>query len=62
VLAVPNLCELYPGICFTTEEKERENLSQGSRRDSKKAHYQDTHTLHNIDIDTDIDIDMWGIS
>ena len=30
--AVPSLCELYPGICLTTEEKARENLSQGSRR------------------------------
>jgi hypothetical protein len=32
VQAVPRLCELYPGICLTTEEKARENLSQGSRR------------------------------
>jgi hypothetical protein len=23
VRAVPRLCELYPGICLTTEEKER---------------------------------------
>ena len=30
--AVPRLCELYPGICLTTEEKARKNLSQGSRR------------------------------
>jgi len=29
---VPRLCEVYPGICLTTEEKARENLSQGSRR------------------------------
>jgi hypothetical protein len=29
--AVPCLGELYPGICLTTEEKERKNLSQGSR-------------------------------
>jgi len=29
---VPRLCELYPGICLTTEEKARKNLSQGSRR------------------------------
>jgi hypothetical protein len=29
VRAVPHLCELYPGICLTTEEKARENLSQG---------------------------------
>jgi len=32
VRAVPRLCELYPGICLTTEEKARENLSQGSQR------------------------------
>jgi hypothetical protein len=30
VRAVPRLCELYPGICLTTEEKARENLSYGS--------------------------------
>jgi len=29
---VARLCELYPGICLTTEEKARKNLSQGSRR------------------------------
>jgi len=29
---VPRLGELYPGICLTTEEKARKNLSQGSRR------------------------------
>jgi len=32
VRAVSRLCELYPGICLTTEEKARKNLSQGSRR------------------------------
>jgi hypothetical protein len=32
VRAVPRLCELYPGICLTTEVKARKNLSQGSRR------------------------------
>jgi len=32
VRAVPRLCELYPGICLTTEEKAWKNLSQGSRR------------------------------
>ena len=31
VRAVPRLCEVYPGICLTTEEKARRNLSQGSR-------------------------------
>jgi hypothetical protein len=52
VLAVPSLCELYPGICLTTEKKARKNLSQGSRRDSKYTHYQDTHTLQNPPIHT----------
>jgi len=28
--AVPRLCEFYPGICLTTEEKAQKNLSQGS--------------------------------
>jgi len=28
VRAVPRLCEFYPGICLTTEEKARKNLSQ----------------------------------
>jgi hypothetical protein len=27
VRAMPPLCELYPGICLTTEEKARKNLS-----------------------------------
>jgi len=30
VRAMPHLCEFYPGICLTTEEKARKNLSQGS--------------------------------
>jgi len=29
VRAMPRLCVLYPGICLTTEEKARQNLSQG---------------------------------
>ena len=29
--AVPRLCEFYPGICLTTEEKTRKNLSQGKK-------------------------------
>jgi hypothetical protein len=33
--AVPRLCALYPGICLTTEEKARKNLSQGSRECAK---------------------------
>jgi hypothetical protein len=30
VRSVPRLGELYPGICLTTAEKARKNLSQGS--------------------------------
>ena len=29
--AVPRPCEFYPGICLTTEEKARKNLSQGKK-------------------------------
>jgi hypothetical protein len=29
---VPCFCELYPGICLTTEEKAHKRLSLGSRR------------------------------
>ena len=32
VRAVPRLGELYPGICLTTEEEARKNLSQGTRK------------------------------
>jgi hypothetical protein len=28
---VPRLCEFYPGICLTTEEKARKNLSKGNK-------------------------------
>jgi adenine specific DNA methylase Mod len=28
---VLRLCEFYPGICLTTEEKARKNLSQGTK-------------------------------
>ena len=29
--AVPRLCEFYPGICLTTEEKARKNLRHGKK-------------------------------
>ena len=29
---MPCLCGLYPGICLTTEEEARKNLSQGSKK------------------------------
>ena len=32
VRSVPRLCEFYPGICLTTEEKARKNLSQGKEK------------------------------
>jgi len=28
---VPRLCEVYRGICLTTEGKARKNINQGSR-------------------------------
>jgi len=31
VRPVPRLCEFYPGICLTTEEKAQKNLSQGKK-------------------------------
>jgi hypothetical protein len=31
VRAVPSLCEIYPGISLTTEEKVRKTLSQGNK-------------------------------
>ena len=29
---MPRLCELYPGVCLTTEEKAQKNLGHGSWR------------------------------
>jgi len=34
---VPRLCEFYPGICLTTEEKAQKNLSQGKRNLSQST-------------------------
>jgi hypothetical protein len=45
VRAVPRLRELYPGICLTTEEKARKNLSQGSRRVSVSTMKIHNHTI-----------------
>jgi len=36
---VPRLCEFYPGICLTTEEKARKNLSQGKKNLSQSTVY-----------------------
>jgi len=54
----PLLCEFYPGICLTTEEKARKNLSQCKRNLSRCTVYilpkhphikkpTQTHTLQN---------------
>ena len=50
VPSVPRLCELYTGICLTTEEKARKNLSQGSRRVpvGKMKIHKYTIRIHNI--------------
>ena len=57
--AVPRLCEFYPGVCLTTEEKARKNLSQRKKNLSHSTvyilpktptHYKkpsQTHTLQN---------------
>ena len=52
---VPRLCELYPGNCFTTEEKVQKNLSQGSRRMSvgtTKTEYIEQRIHNNRNIQT----------
>jgi len=46
---VPRLCEVYPGICLTNEERARKNLSQGSRRmpvGTMETAYTE-HSIHN---------------
>ena len=39
VRAVPRLCEFYPGICLTTEEKARNIFSQGKKNLSQSTVY-----------------------
>jgi hypothetical protein len=49
VRAVPRLCEFYPGIRLTTEEKARKT-SVRLRKTSGRVqytYYQNTHTLQN---------------
>ena len=41
VRAMPRLCEFHPGICLTTEEKARKNLSQ-------YTYYQNIHTFQGL--------------
>jgi hypothetical protein len=47
VRTVPRPCEVYPGICLTTEEKARKNLSQGSRRTPVDKEYTEQSILVN---------------
>ena len=76
--AVPRLCKFYPGICLTTEEKARKNLSQGSRRVlvyilPKHTHITEpihthTHKLQNPHIHThphitkQLNFFLWGLN
>jgi hypothetical protein len=48
VRAVPHVCELYPGINFTSEEKTRKNLSQGSRKEGGILLGYGTTSLYNL--------------
>ena len=51
--AVPRLCGFYPGICRTTEEKARKNLSQGKKnlsRVKKNLRVQYTYYQNSIHI------------
>ena len=61
--AVPRLCKFYPGICLTTEEKARKNLSQSKKNLSQSTVYilpkhphitkpSQTHTLQKPHIHT----------
>jgi hypothetical protein len=50
VRAVPRLCDDYPGIYLTTEEKARKNLSHGNTLHYKTINHtlQNTHTHKHI--------------
>jgi len=44
---MPRLCEFYPDICLTTEEKARKNLSQGKKNFSQfKEKPQLEYSIH----------------
>jgi hypothetical protein len=42
---MPCLCEVYPGICLTTEEKAWKNLSQGNVETISPEIYHDQTLL-----------------
>ena len=43
---MPHLCKFYPGICLTTEEKSRKNLSQGKKNLSQVKKNLSQSTLY----------------
>ena len=43
---MPRLYEFYPGICLTTEEKARKNLSQGKKNLSQVKKNLSQNTVH----------------
>jgi hypothetical protein len=44
---VPRLCEFYPGIYLTTDEKARKNLSQGKKNLSQvKKNLKSEYSVH----------------
>jgi hypothetical protein len=47
---MPRLCEFYPGICLTTEEKARKNLSQGKKNVSQIKENSKVYFLKYSDI------------
>ena len=44
---MPRLCEVYPGVRLTTEDKARKSLSQGSRRMPVGKEYTEQSILVN---------------
>jgi len=44
----PRLCEFYPGICLTTEEKAWKNLSQGKRKTSVRVRKTSVRVRKNL--------------
>jgi hypothetical protein len=50
VWSMPCLCELYPGICLTTEVKAGKTLRQGSQRvpaGTMKTEYTEQNIINN---------------
>jgi len=60
VRTVPRLCEFYPGICLTTDEKARKNFSQGKKNLSrgKKNLSQSTVSIGSI-LAAGVDVLSW---